>query len=202
MVDLQDFAEHIAAKLTTTTEQWMVDPDTVDSSWYRNITTGTGEDNEFALHLKLDGHLRVQISPVPPIGRSLSGSRYVYDSGKPMITVNGERPIESIVNDIRRRLLGTARVWWEQNVSDAIISLEARSRIEIFQQTLLTFSGAEFVAGGFSTIVGPNYTISTDRSPRTTSISFDNLTHAQVIQLLDYYYQHILDKQGDSSHGR
>ena len=202
MVDLQDFAERIAATLTTTTEQWIVDPDTVGSSWYRNITTGTGEDNEFALHLKLDGHLRVQISPVPPVGRSLSGNRYVYDSGKPMITVSGERPIESIVNDIRRRLLNAARVWWEQNISDAIMSLEARSKVEMFQQTLLTFAGAEFVAGGSSTITGPGYTVSTDRSPKTTSISFSNLTHAQVIQLLDYYYQHILNKQGDFSYGR
>lgn len=201
MVDLQDFAERLATALTTDVEHWMVDPDTVCSSWYRNITTGTGEDNEFALHLKLDGHLRVQISPVPPIGRSLSGSRYVYDNGKPRITVNGERLIESIVNDIRRRLLDTARVWWEQNVSDALMSLEARSRIEMFQQTLLTFSGAEFVAGGFSTITGPGYTIRTDGSPHDAPITFSSMPHHQVIQLLDYYHQHILI-QGDFSHGR
>ena len=202
MVDLQDFAERIAATLTTTTERWIVDPDTVGSSWYRNITTGTGEENEFALHLKLDGHLRVQISPVPPIGRSLSGSRYVYDSGKPMITVNGERSIESIVNDIRRRLLDTARVWWEQNVSDAIMSLEARSKVEMFQQTILTFPRTEFVSGGFSVITGPGYTIRTDGSPHDAPITFSSMPHHQVIQLLDYYHQHILNKQGDSSYGR
>lgn len=204
MVNIQEFAENLAAALTTSDERWQVDPDSAKYHSERRITSGEiGLKNQFGLSLEIGEQGRIVISPLTPVGVQLNGATWHYSYGKPSITVSDKRTPKEIALDIRRRLFPHAKGWWTDGYLQAERSIEARSKVEMFQQTLLQYDGTRCTGGGGpSTIDGPGWTIRTDSSSTRVDIEFKDFPHARVIQLLDLYYQHILNKQGDLSHGR